>query len=161
MSSYCSKCGKELDEGTRFCSTCGFDTMSQGSGNNYSSSHNQNTGPQYNSNQDQSMGGTLTLIFVLGIIWALISGLTGIFCLIGGSAIYYYDGSILMVVGLLFILSALFAFLSCINIYKLENHQQASIFCLIGSILAIPALVGIIGVIFYFVMQKEKSRFKS
>jgi len=161
MSSYCSKCGKELGEGTRFCPTCGFDTMGQGSGSNYSSNHNQNTGPQCNISQDQSMGGTLTLIFVLGVIWALIAGVTGLVSLIGGGALYYYDGAILMVVGLLFILSALFAFLCCMNIYKLENHQQASIFCLIGSILAIPALVGVIGVIFYFVMQKEKSRFKS
>jgi len=157
MSSYCSKCGKELGEGTRFCPMCGFDTMGQGSGNNY----NQNTGPQHNSNQSPGMGGTLSIIFVCGALWAIFALLVGIAFMPVGAAIYYVAGTIAIIVGILLFLSALFTVLCCVKLYRLENFQQASTYCLIGSILAIPFLVGILGVIFYFLMQKERSRFKS
>jgi len=162
--SYCSKCGKELGDGTRFCPMCGFDTMSQGSGNNSGNNYNQNAGPQYNSNQSRDMGGTLTIIMVLGILWAIGTIGVAIVCFLGEGYLFYFTGGLLFVAGILSLLCGLFTLLSCINIYKLENHQQACTYCLIGSIIALVVggiIIGVVGIVFYFLMKNEKNRFSS
>jgi predicted RNA-binding Zn-ribbon protein involved in translation (DUF1610 family) len=165
MASYCSKCGKELDEGVRFCPSCGFDTMGQSTSNN-NSSYNQNYNAQ-NNNQSQGMGGTLTVIFVLGIIWGILSVISGILLVMGGGAfafLFEFGAGLFIIIGILSFLSGLFAILCCINIYKLEKFDQARTFCLIGSIIAFVTggiIAGIIGIIFYFIMRDQKSRFKS
>ncbi|MDR2699054.1 MAG: zinc ribbon domain-containing protein [Candidatus Methanoplasma sp.] len=158
-SPYCSKCGKEIADGARFCPSCGSDTVGQGGGG-----YNQNNGPQYGSSSGQGMGGTLTIIFVLGILWILGSALFGLFCFIAEGAVLFYSGGLLIVAGVLCFACALFTLLSCINIYKLENYQQACMYCLIGSIIALFAaviIVGVVGIIFYFLMKNEKNRFRS
>ncbi|MCL2032542.1 MAG: zinc ribbon domain-containing protein [Methanomassiliicoccaceae archaeon] len=155
MASYCSNCGKDVVEGTRYCPACGFDTMSQGSGSGYNSG-----GYNQNNNQNQSMGGSLTIIFVLGCIWAIVAILAGISNMaVGGLLI---SGAINFAVGIALIMSGIFALLCCMNIHKKEGHQQACTYCLIGSILALVTIIfGIIGIILYFVLKNERSYFRS
>jgi len=160
MTFYCSGCGKSLDDGTRYCPTCGFDTMSQGNNNrpNYNRDYNGNS---------QGLGGTLTIILVLGIIWAILSIISGMYCIAGGSVLgtfLFFSGGFLIVVGILSFISGLFALLCCINIHKLENHSKACTYCLVGSILGLLTggiLAGVIGIVFYFLMKNEKGRFSS
>ena len=108
------------------------------------------------------MGGTLTIIFVLGILWAIIALISGIAMMALGGLLFF-EGVAAIVVGIIYIVSGIFAILSCINIYKLENHKTACTYCLIGSILALigSILGGIIGLVFYFLLKKENYRFKS
>jgi hypothetical protein len=160
MAFYCSSCGKSLDDDTRYCPSCGFDTADQGNNNkpNYNGNYNRDS---------QGMGGTLTIILVFGIIWAILSVISGIISILGGSllgTLLYFGGGFMVIVGILSFLSGLFALLCCINIYKLENHSKACTYCLIGSIIALLTggiLPGIIGIIFYFLMKKENGRFSS
>ncbi|MDR1954408.1 MAG: zinc-ribbon domain-containing protein [Candidatus Methanoplasma sp.] len=168
MASYCSKCGKDLSDGIRYCPVCGFDTMSQGSG----SDSNKNSGQNFNTQINNSfqgmggMGGTLTIIFVLGLLWAIGSFLSGIYFIAMGDSFsfFFYGGTLLIVAGVLSLVSGLLALLSCMNIYKLEKHEQACLFCLIGSLIGLftgGVIAGIVGIIFYFLMKNEKYRFKS
>ena len=166
MASYCSKCGSEIAEGTRFCPACGFDTMGQGAGG--SGGYNQNNNQQYNNQQSQGLGGTLTLIVVLGLIWAILSIISGLYCLFWGAAVEAYFGyglgGIVIVLGILSLLSGLFAILSCVYIIKLEKFSQARTYCLVGSIIAIftgGIIAGVIGIVFFIIMKDQKSRFKS
>jgi len=167
MAFYCSNCGKELEDGTRYCSTCGFDTMAQGSGNKSSSasSVNDTLNNSFGGIDGASggMGGTLTIIFVLGLIWVLISALYGIYCLTVGGVFFFFGGPFLIVIGVLSFVSAICAIICCLNIYKLEKFQQTSTLLLIGSILALitSILGGILGIVFYFLLKNEKHRFRS
>ncbi|MDR0778517.1 MAG: zinc-ribbon domain-containing protein [Methanomassiliicoccaceae archaeon] len=169
MITYCSRCGKELEYGARYCPACGADTQSQGG----SSGQAQNDGLQYVQNSGgpqysqggQGMGGTLTLIFVLGIIWALVSIGSGLILMTGGSYfIFDVSGTIVVIIGLISLIGGVIALLSCIKIYKLEDFDKARQLCLIGSIIAIftgGVIVGIVGIIFYSMMRDQKNRFSS
>ncbi|MDR1691170.1 MAG: hypothetical protein LBR42_04955, partial [Candidatus Methanoplasma sp.] len=73
-------------------------------------------------------------------------------------------GIILIAIGLLALVGGLFTILSCMRISKLENHQEACTYCLIGSIIALIAvnfIAGIIGLVFYFLLKNERGRFHS
>jgi len=162
MSSFCSNCGKELDEGTRYCPSCGSDNMSQGSSNN----RNNYT---YNAGPSQGLGGTLTLILVLGIIWAVYSIISGITLIAGGGLFAgllggFGGGAAFVAFGVIYLIGGLLAILSCMYIYGLKEHDKACLYCLIGSIIALATgaiLGGIIGILFYFLLKKEKNRFTS
>ena len=160
---YCSKCGKEIDYGTAFCPNCGASTSSspgdqsnnqQGWINNYG----PNSGPQQST---QGLGGTLTIILVLGILWAMASMIAGIGLIGLGTGFAFIEGT---VAGAIYLLGGICALLSCIFIYKQENHNLAFILCLIGSIIALYTgviIIGIIGIVFAFLLNKEKYKFKS
>ncbi|MDR2699053.1 MAG: hypothetical protein LBB30_05200 [Candidatus Methanoplasma sp.] len=111
------------------------------------------------------MGGTLTIIFVLGLIWAIscmlsILSALYLYSLLSGLEIYYSDisfysfyglflnKSFIIVSAVIGVVSGLCAMVCCAYIYKLENHQRACMLCLVGSILAIlsggPA--GVVGI---------------
>ena len=113
------------------------------------------------------MGGTLTIIMVLGIIWAIISFIVGILSLLGGGILAVLGdvtAAVGIVVGILSIIGGILALISCIYIYRLEKHKEACTFCLIGSIIALVTggiIIGIIGIVFYFLLKKEGSRFRS
>ena len=165
MASYCVRCGKELDRGGRFCPACGFDTYVPESGHNNSYGHS--SGPQ-NPARSQSMGGTLTLILVLGVIWAIISIIGGIACIAGGayiaSALITFDGPVLVFIGVISLVGGAITLLSCMYISKLENFQKARDYCLVGSIIAIVTggiVVGVVGLIFYSLLKGERARFRS
>ncbi|MDR3075534.1 MAG: hypothetical protein LBU30_05820 [Candidatus Methanoplasma sp.] len=164
-------------DGSAFCPNCGAAASNQ-SGDRYSSQQNYGGG-NYNQNQNPSnnygpsggpqgssgLGGTLTIILVLGIIWAVCAIVSGILLFAGGSVfIFFLTGPVLIVAGILSLLSGLFALLCCMNIYKLEKHHDAYVYCLIGSILALfvgGIIAGVLGIIFAFLLKKEQYRFKS
>ena len=168
MASYCSKCGKSLDDGTRYCPVCGSDTMSQG-GDSYNGGYSQSNSPQHNNSLSQGMGGTLTIIFILGIIWGIISIILGFACFAGASIIVTMIGgevaaAIGYVVGIISIVGGIIALLSCMKIYKFEDHNGACSLCLIGSIIALftgGIIVGVVGIVFYLLLKKEGNRFHS
>lgn len=161
---YCSKCGKETGYDSSFCQSCGAPTSEQ-SGNqnsNYNSGWANNYGPNNAPQQSaQGLGGTLTIILVLGILWAIGAIIDGILLVAGGGYFLSFGGTWLIFFGILSIVSGAFALMSCIYIYKQEKHNEAFLFCLIGSIIALPFVVGIVGIIFAFLLNKEKYRFKS
>lgn len=167
MASYCSKCGRQLDDGTRYCSGCGFDTMSQGNSNNqgggYDQNYNQNNQKPHSDFSTGGMGGTLTIIFVLGVVWAIAAIISAILMIAFAGLFPFFIGPLSIIGGIIYIVSGLFAVLSCICIYKLEDHKNACTYCLIGSIFALlgSILGGIIGLVFYFLLKKEGYRFKS
>ena len=113
------------------------------------------------------MGGTLTIIFVLGIIWGILSIIAGIFCVMGGAlfgSIFPLGGAAYVVIGIICFIGGLLAILCCMNIYKREKYEQARLFLLIGSLIALITggiIAGIIGIIFWFLMKDQKNRFKS
>ena len=113
------------------------------------------------------MGGTLTIIFVLGIIWGIWSIIAGIIFILGGGFLAFLipaGGVIYIVIGILSFLTGLFAILSCMRIHKRENYEQARLYCLIGSIIALVTgglIIGVIGLIFWFLLKDQKNRFKS
>ena len=165
MASYCIRCGKELDYGARYCPACGFDT--QGQGSSYDGSYGQNSSPQH-AGRSQGLGGKLTLILVLGIIWAIISIIGGIACIFGGayiaSALIAFHGPALVLVGVISLVGGAITILGCMYINKLENFQKACNYCLIGSIIAFVTggiIVGIVGILFYFMLKGERARFRS
>ncbi|MDR1405143.1 MAG: zinc ribbon domain-containing protein [Candidatus Methanoplasma sp.] len=181
---YCSKCGKETAGGSTFCSSCGaalsgpsgrYEDQNYGQQNQYESSNynqnqdwsnnfgpNQGGGPR---NNTSSLGGTLTVILVLGILWAIISIISGLACIFGGGFLFsFFAGPVLIIIGILSFVSGLFALLSCMNIFRLEKHHDAYIYCLIGSILGLITggiIAGAIGIAFAFILKKEQYRFKS
>ncbi|MCL2317611.1 MAG: zinc ribbon domain-containing protein [Methanomassiliicoccaceae archaeon] len=157
MASYCNKCGRQIEDETRFCPSCGNDTMSEGS-SNQSSNQNKNT--------TQGMGGTVTLIFILGILWGILLLISGIILLGFGGYIALFDflGGAFVLVGILCLVNGIIALICCVNLYKLEKHKRACTLLLIGSILSFftgGIIAGIVGVIFYFLLKKEDYRFKS
>jgi len=67
MASYCSKCGRGLEDGTRFCPSCGNDTMGQGNNNDQNGNNYQNNNTQrVIQMRDKSSG----LAAVLSFLWA-------------------------------------------------------------------------------------------
>lgn len=172
---YCSKCGKLVDDGSAFCPNCGAamagKTENQGTwtGNTenqgtWINNYGPNTGQQQNA--PQGLGGTLTIILVLGVIWAIGSLAYGILYMLGGSFLLFFPvaGGVLIGVGVVYFIGGLFALLSCYYIFKQEKHNDAYILCLISSIIALftgYVFVGIIGILFAFLLKKEKYRFKS
>jgi len=131
-------------------------TSGQSSG--YSSS--QNTGGGGTTGR---MGGTLTIIFVLGILWGIGALVAGIYFAAVGGAFFFFTGPLVVAVGVILILSGLCAFITCMRIYKLEKHSEACTFLLIGSILALISSIlgGIVGIVFYFLLKNERGRFSS
>jgi hypothetical protein len=169
MASFCAQCGKEIADGTRYCPVCGFDSMS-------------NTGNRGVNNQktnSQGMGGALLIIVILGILWAIASLIAGVLYLIGGSLLASITGfvggaivgSIFVIVGIIFLVTGILTTISCVWIIKLEKHQQACNLCLASSVIVLVAgflilplgaiFVGIIGIVFWYLIKKEQSRFKS
>ena len=178
---FCPMCGKELGDEARFCPMCGFDTSGPATGDRYGGAGYQNNDPRYGDNQNKSMGGTLTIIFVLGIIWVIgqIVGAfilaatfsyleemglfdTGVYSIYGIFSLEEYR-AYLIISTIFGILSAICALICCGYIYKLENHKRACTLCLVGSIFALcgGGWAGIIGIVFYFLMKKEKGKFSS
>jgi len=162
---YCSKCGKLIDGGSAYCPNCGAAATdrSDNPNQNWINNYGPNSGQQQSA---QGLGGTLTIILVLGILWAIGSIIVGIFCFAGSSLYYFLPGgaAIMAGLGVLCLVGGIFAMLSCMYIYKQENHQQAFLFCLFGSIIALVTggvIAGIIGIIFAFLLKNEKYRFKS
>ncbi|MCL2296533.1 MAG: zinc ribbon domain-containing protein [Methanomassiliicoccaceae archaeon] len=160
---YCSKCGKEIDYGSVYCPSCGAAVSGSSSNqNNNQQNWTNNYGPSNAPQQSaQGLGGTLTIILVLGILWAIVSLLAGVALIALGVGFIFIAGP---VVGAVCLLGGIITLLSCMYIYKLENHKNAFILCLIGSIIALLTggiLVGIIGIIFAFLLNNEKYRFKS
>jgi hypothetical protein len=170
MASFCAQCGKEIAEGTRYCPVCGFDTQSQGAGGYNNSNYNPNAGYQQ-TNVKQGSSGTLKTIAALGIVWALISLLIGIYFFILSTEYYwvYYLGfrmtdTILIILGLVCVIEALLVFVSCIYIFKLQKYSLASTLCLITAILALflgGIIIGVLGIVFWTLLTKEKQRFTS
>jgi len=178
---FCSRCGKELDNDARFCPVCGFDTSGPPSGNVNGGGYNQNNNPQNNSGRGRNMGGTLSVIFLCGLLWAVLHilgaiALVAIYGFISDiglsySSIYPLYGLIpedlyipyLVITSIFGLLSAVCALICCRYLYKLENHKRACMSCLIGSIFALcgGSLVGIVGIVFYFLIKNEKNRFSS
>ena len=170
MASYCSKCGSEIAEGTRFCPACGFDTMGQNVDNSggYNQSNNQNY------NQEKGSSGTLTVIAVFGIIWGIGAILVGIVLFAGASILSdfglgEYTG-LIAAGGVIFIVSAIMAFITAALIFSKKSFNIAWMCCLIGSVLALIGTIylsifalipGIIGIIFFALMHKEKRFFTS
>ena len=169
MASYCSKCGKDIEEGTRYCPTCGHDTMGQ------ESSYNSGG---YNQSNNQSASGIYSAVYACGIVWAILALIVFIFYLaVGVFAASLGDisfgvgtlvGAILIGLGLIYLVSAIFAILCVTNVRNPAKSKNASIFCLIGSILAIVAgvmvlgivgilsiIAGIIGIILFIMLRTE------
>ncbi|MDR3205820.1 MAG: zinc ribbon domain-containing protein [Candidatus Methanoplasma sp.] len=161
---YCSKCGNEVSDGSAFCPTCGGPVVGGSASNqNYNQNYNQQSQQPagfYNNNNSGELGGTLTIIMVLGFIWGILSLLAGV-VLIGGSVYILFAGG--AVFGVISILSGFLALISAYFIHKRENFQLAFITCIIGSILALPVglIAGIIGLVFAFLLNNEKGRFHS
>lgn len=161
---YCSNCGKETDSSSSFCSSCGASLSSSSGNNNYNNNQNNNQqsgGTQY---IPPGLGGTLTIILILGILWAIGSLLAGLYFAAFGGSFLFYGAGIILGIGILCILGGVLALVSCMFIYKLENHKMAFMTCLIGSIIALVTggiIIGIIGIVFAFLLNKEQYRFKS
>jgi len=162
---YCSKCGKLVEEGSAFCSGCGAaaSDSSVNQNQNWSNNYGPQSGPQQSAD---GLGGTLTIILVLGILWAISSIISGIACMVGGSFLSFLPvtGAVYIGVGILYFIGGLFALLSCMFIFKLENFNKAYTYCLIGSIIALltgGVIIGVIGIVFALLMKKEQFRFKS
>jgi len=142
--------------------------MSQGSGSGYGGGDYNSGGytPSNNQsyNQSQGLGGTLTVIMVFGVIWAVWSFLFGIACIAIMDEFLYYGGGLALTGGLS-IVSGLLAILCCVFIYQQKNHMMACILCLIGSLIGLYTgliFCGVIGIVFFILMlTKEKNRFSS
>ena len=160
---YCSKCGKLIDDGSAYCPSCGAAAGGQSEAPNQNWINNY--GPSINAhNSSQGLGGTLTIILVLGIIWAIISIVSAVMCFTVGSFYYFFGGGFVIALGVLSLVGGLMALLSCLYIYKLEKHNEAYLLCLFGSIIALftgGIIAGVIGIIFAFLLKKEKYRFSS
>ncbi|MDR3282238.1 MAG: zinc ribbon domain-containing protein [Candidatus Methanoplasma sp.] len=160
---YCSKCGKEVTDGSAFCPSCGGPVADAGTAplnQNYNQNYNQSYQAPTGGGLSSDLGGTLTIIMVLGFIWGILALLTGVF-FASTSTYFLFAGGI--VIGGIAILSGLLALISAYFIYKRENFQLAFIACIIGSILALPIgiIAGIIGLVFAFLLNNEKGRFHS
>jgi predicted RNA-binding Zn-ribbon protein involved in translation (DUF1610 family) len=167
MASFCASCGKEISGGTRYCPVCGHDSMGSGNKSNNSGNRNQNT--------SQGLGGTLTLILVLGVIWALFCILGGILTMVSGG---FYEmliedyfsitisglAELMFIIGLITLIGGICCLVSCVRIFQLEKHDQATALCAVSSVIALftgGLIVGIIGLIFWYLLKKEKHRFSS
>ena len=115
----------------------------------------------------------MTVILVLGIIWAFASiGMAIVYLAIGGLVFEFpLAAAVIAGIGVAFLIGGILAILSCYYIYKLEQHNRAFILCLIGSIIALitgffgllylGAIIGVIGIVFAFLINKESNRFSS
>jgi cell division protein FtsW (lipid II flippase) len=103
---------------------------------------------------------------------------------------YYVDLAVkYLAEGALLLISGIFIILSCMHMYKIEKYRKASTYYLIGSVLAVLSglflifvvlrlpsegapnwvyvaygyslIAGIAGIIFFFIIVKEKNRFRS
>jgi len=127
-------------------------------------SYGPNGGQQQNTTH--GLGGTLTMILVLGVIWAAGSIIWGVLYMLGGTYLLFFPfaGAVLVGVGLLYLVGGLLALLSSIYIYRQEKYDEAHLFCLIGSVIALFTgyiIAGIVGIVFAFLLKKEKYRFRS
>lgn len=141
-----------------------------GSNTNQSYEHRQNFENRHNNQQSyqnghnctgHGLGGTLTIILVLGLLWAIGSLMLGIFILAFGIPFFYLAG---VMAGAVCLGGSAFAFISCVNIYMQKNHQLALVCCILGSVIAIftgGIIAGVVGIIFAFLLSKEKYRFTS
>lgn len=170
--SYCSKCGKEVNDGSAYCPSCGAAVSGPSQNQNYNQqNYNQQNYNQQNYNnappQSQGLGGTLTIILVLGILWALYAIIYGAVYLAVGGVFIEYGGAFAIIFGVLAVLSGIFALITCVYIYKQEKFKEAFTFILVGSVLAIVAypvsfvILGVIGIVFAFLLKKEQYKFKS
>jgi uncharacterized membrane protein SirB2 len=103
---------------------------------------------------------------------------------------YYVDLAVkYLAEGALLLISGIFLILSCMHIYKMEKYRKASTYYLIGSVLAVLSglflifvvqklpfegapnwiyvaygyglIAGIAEILFFFIIRKEKNRFRS
>ena len=158
---YCSKCGKEVESGASYCSYCGAAMTGQterhdGWIDNYGPNSPNNSGASY---APAGLGNMLTNIYRLGILWAIVAILLGIFYIDGVNIIFGAD--LIMTIGVMSIISGIFALLTSVLIIIRKGYIVAFILCLVGSILAIIFIVGIIGLFFAYQITKEKDRFTS
>jgi len=168
MASYCSKCGNEVADGTRFCPACGFDTTGQSVDNSGGSSQSNNQ----NYNQEKGSSGILTATAVLGIIWGLLAIFIGIVLVIGASLLEEFGfgefSGMFVIAGVIYILSAIMGFVCAALIFSRKNFYGAWITCLVGSVLALVGgyylgllgiIAGIIGIVFFALMYNQKKFF--
>lgn len=106
----------------------------------------------------------LTIILVLGVIWAFISIVAAIFYFVGGGYVilFAFVGSALIGLGIVYLIGGLLTLLSCYYILKRIEFQRALIFCIIGSVIALVTggvIIGIIGLVFAILLNNEKHRF--
>lgn len=156
-----------------FCGRCGSSVSNSegvGYGQNQENNWQNNYGPSNNSSYQgyHGLGGTLTIIMALGILWAIYSVIGGIICMFGWgllTGIYGDLGTgVYVVIGVLSVISGLLAFLACKNIYNLEEQKKTFNYCLIGSILGLITggiIAGIVGIVFALLISKESYRFRS
>ena len=161
---YCSKCGKLIDDGSAYCPGCGTAVPGQAGNNdpNWTSSYGPNSGPSGGSQQGTAdLGGTLTIILVFGLLWMVGSLIYGAACFAGAG--YYMSAldTTVVTIGVMSVLSGIFALLTCIFIFMRKNHTLALIFCFIGSAIALIFVIGVVGLFFAFMLSKEKHRFTS
>lgn len=161
--SYCNNCGTMVEGSDAYCKNCGTTTFRNGNGfrpDPYQTDRNNNYRPSNDHKDSGGLGGTLTVIMVMGILWGVASILLGALFMIGFSFMYLIGP----LVGWLCLTGGVLAIVSCIFICKLEKYQIAFACCLIGSIIALITggiVIGIVGIIFAVLLNTKKYKFRS
>jgi hypothetical protein len=165
MASFCPKCGKEVEYGATFCTSCG--SSISGQPGNDGLNQNTNNNSSYERPYSPSRGGgssLLSAIRICGIMWAILAIIWGILYFIFFAAAAYILGSagdffgidlgivgvVILAYGLitmiLAILSAVFAIITCSHIKTLSNHKSAFAFFLVSVILALVDAIIVLAV---------------
>ena len=165
---FCTKCGANVHDYDEFCPACG-EVLKEGAKPAANRSYNPNS--------------KLPLIKALGGIWAIyaiINGITSIIFIDNmmtmmedifvGMGLEYADmwysmedfyRMFMLVSGALCLVSGILAVVCTYCCIKKKNHTIALMTCIIGSILVIPSLVGLVGLIVAHFLSKSKPEFES
>ena len=185
---FCSKCGKELADGTRYCPMCGFDTQAQGSSNNNQAPNNYQNYQQPNYNYSQpphkNRSTVGTIVLVCGIIWAILGLILGLVIIVIGAFADSLNDlvgggientvALIFIDGIMFIVSAVLAIVACVYVSRPDKQTTVAVLCLIGSILAIiggfilgsligilAIIAGVIGIILFILVLVESRGHKT
>jgi hypothetical protein len=146
--SFCITCGTRVQTSDRYCPSCGNNPRGgPGNGNN-------------NSSYGRRGMGKLSVVALLGFMWAACSILLGAVLLIVFSDPNLTGiENILSMLASIHIISGICAAICSILCLTRKFYILALALCLIGSILALSSIIGIVGILCVFWIYQEKYQF--